>query len=160
MIDDERAYTELMSAVRERLPELHEQIANEVARGKELRGADIERTEREGRDRSLGVEKLGRIAESDISVFPYSSEERLDLLIAALRTSAKTLDQSLATLSRLLDEQSVPDRRIYFRRPESQESESVDVPPLGEDVSGAGDVASRLNEVELSIHADRIARGN
>ncbi len=160
MIDNERAYTELMSAVRERLPELHDQVADEVARGKEVRGTDIERTEREGRDRNLGADKLGRIAESDISVFPYSDEERLDLLLDALRTSAETLDHSLVTLSGLLSQQSVPDRRIYFRRPESQETGSVVVPAVGEGTSRARDIARRLNEVDLSVEADRRERGH
>ena len=160
MIDDVRAYTALMTVVRERLPELHDQIADEVARGKELRGTDIERTEREGRDRRLGDEKLGRIAESDISVFPYSDEERLDLLIDALRTSAETLDHSLDTLSNLLTEQSVPDRRIYFRRPESQEIGSVEVPRARDDVSPGGEIARRLKDIDRSIEADRRERGH
>lgn len=159
MIDNERADTVLMSMVRERLPELHDQVADEVARGKELRGTDIERTEREGRDRDLGADRLGRIAESDISVSAYSDEERLDLLLDALRTSAETLDQSLAALSGLLTQQSVPDRRVYFRRPESQETGSVVVPALGESGSRARDIARRLREVNLSVEAERRERG-
>ena len=160
MIDEGRAYRELMPLLREQLPELHDQIADEIARGKELRGTDIERTEREGRDRMLGVENLGRIAESDISVFPYSDEERLNLLIDALRTSARTLDRALVTLGDLLTEQSVPDRRIYFRRPESQEIGTVEVPPDPEDFPQARDVARRLDEVDASINADRRERGH
>lgn len=160
MIDDARAYTALMTVVRERLPVLHDQIADEVARGKELRGTDIEWTEREGRDRRLGDEKLGRIAESDISVFPYSDEERLDLLIDALRTSAETLDHSLNTLSNLLTEQSIAERRIYFRRPESRETASVELPVARDDVSPEANIARRLNEVDRSLEADRRERGH
>jgi hypothetical protein len=160
VIDDPRAYTALMTVLGERLPELHDQIADEVARGRELRGTDIEWTEREGRDRRLGDEKLGRIAESDVSVFPYSGEERLDLLIDALRTSAETLDQSLNTLSDLLTEQSIADRRIYFQRPESGETASVELPPAREGVSPEADIARRLNEVDRSLEADRRERGH
>lgn len=160
MIDGERAYTELMTVLREQLPDLHDQIADEVARGKEIRGTDIERAEREGRDRRLGAEKLGRIVESDVSVYPYSDDERLDLLIAALRISAKTLDHSLVALSTLLTDQSVPDRRVYFQRPESQEIGSVEVPPLGEEFARLRIIATRLNELEDSIDADRRERGH
>lgn len=159
MIDDARAYGALMAVLRERLPELHDQIADEVARGKELRGTDIERTEREGRDRRLRDEKLGRIAESDISVFPYSDEERLDLLMYALRTSAETLDHSLDTLSLLLTEQSVPERRLYFRRPESDETASVEIPLAREGVSPEAEIARRLSEIDRRVEADRRERG-
>lgn len=160
MIDDARAYTELMSVLREHLPELHDQIANEVARGKELRGADIEKTEREGRDRKLGAKKLGRIAESDISVFPYSDEERLDLLIEALTTSAQTLDRSLETLGSLLTEQSVPDRRVIFRRPESGEMASVELTLVREEPSPAADIASRCMEIARFVQTERSDRGH
>lgn len=149
-----------MAAVRERLPELHDQVADEVARGREVRGTDIELTVREGRDRRLGDEKLGRIGESDVSVFPYSNEERLDLLIDALRTSAETLTRSLSTLSNLLDRQEVPDRRIYFRRPESEESGGVYVPPAYDDLAQGAGIAQRLENVDRLIEADRSERGH
>ncbi|WP_141843526.1 hypothetical protein [Humibacillus xanthopallidus] len=155
MIDDARAYTELMAIVRERLPALHDQIADEVARGKELRGTDIERTEREGRDRILGDGNLGRIGEADVSVFPYSDEERLDLLVDALTTSAQTAQRSLEALGALMTELSIPSRRVNFRRPESDETAVLEVPLAPADPGHGEDLAAQFEVIRRSLRKDR-----
>lgn len=160
MIDDARAYAALMAVLRERMPDLHEQLADEVARGKEVRGKDIKAVDRKIRDRQLDDEKLGRIGESDVSVLPYSDEERLDLLINALRTSVETRSRSLQTLGNLLERQSVANRRVNFRRPESGESEGVDVPSVFDDVVPEAGIAQQLESLYREVKADRSERGN
>lgn len=154
MIDPIRAYRELMAALQLALPELHDQIADEVARGKEIRGNRIEGQDRAGRDRNLSASKLGRIVDADVSVAPYEDYERLDLLIASLRTAAETLDTSVAALSDLLTEFEVSSRVVLFRRPESDEVTQLEV-ALAREHSEESLIVNRLGDLRGAIAEDR-----
>jgi hypothetical protein len=135
MDEADEIYSELIAFLRERLPSVADQIEDEVGQGRPLEISGLSTDERFERSKDLSDRGLQRLANSDLVDVPFSADERLVVLIAALRTLASTMSASRAAVTDLLDRRGdsyATRRTVSFGREGQQQARVV----LGDELNG------------------------
>lgn len=106
-VEDEQ-YGRILSRLREELPDLADQLSNEIRSGRLVSEDSLFRESGyEHRKARLAESKLPKLALSDVGVVPYSGQERLDLVRDAMLTLAETMSASRKELLRFTEKSGV-----------------------------------------------------
>lgn len=96
------AFNELFAVCRRVLPEVADQVQDEVARGQRLERSQLQKEDRDAREARMKEAKVGRkIGKDEQAVLPYTDDQRLGLLLAALERWIRVADASRDQLHRL-----------------------------------------------------------
>ena len=166
MEDSERIYDELIEFLDERVNGLAAQIREEVGRGKLIKGTLLPEDDRQERQERLSEHNLARIAKNELTVLPYTGDERLALLCETLLTLARTMTESRRALIELAgsrDEHPASDAtvglasipqplRISFSEPDGSQQEGFELSEeLARTENALAQVASLLAPVREEV---------
>lgn len=105
MATDDELYVRIMSRLGDELPDLATQLKQEVRHGRVISEKGLKQEGRyEERASRLAVTDLAPLGKTDIAVIPYTGDERLRLICAALLTLAETAYASRREVRRLAQE--------------------------------------------------------
>lgn len=126
MRGSDRAYESLLQALEQNMPEVAQQVRDEVARGRPELLSALAPSDFIDRQQRIREARLPSMERKDVAVRPYSPDERLRLLLEALQTLADSMAESREALLRLLEEADV-EARVVFAESEGDVEQVVDL---------------------------------
>ncbi|MGW5214418.1 hypothetical protein ACWEQO_25320 [Streptomyces sp. NPDC004051] len=127
MAVDYDRYEAIMARLREELPELAEELDQEVRHGRAVSEKDLRQEGRyDERASRLAETELPPLGRNDVSVIPYTVDERIELIREALLTLAQTMYATRNSALKLAMERRM-EPEIRFGDPELEVPSRVDL---------------------------------
>lgn len=125
-VDYER-YETIMARLREEMPRLADELDQEVRHGRAVSENDLRQEGRyEERASRLAETELPPLGRNDVSVIPYTGDERIELIREALLTLAETMYATRNSALKLAMERRM-EPEIRFGDPELEVPSRVDL---------------------------------
>lgn len=126
--DDSSDFTQVMADLEEALPDLADQVKQEIRRGRIASEQRLRQEEDYGfRTSRLAEADLQALGKADIAVLPYTDDERIELVREAILTLAETMYVSRRTTLDIALEEGT-ELTITFGDPELEALSEVDLP--------------------------------
>lgn len=120
------AYTEAIARVEVVLPEIAQQVRDEIARGRPVQARKLESSDLAEREDRMKDAKAGKIGQTDVAVVGYSDDEQFRILLEAIENLGATMVESRRILVELDPEVIGP--VVELASPEAgDDQESVDL---------------------------------
>ncbi|MGW3848669.1 hypothetical protein [Streptomyces fagopyri] len=121
-------YESIMARLRREMPSLAEQLDQEVRHGRMVSEKDLRQEGRyDERASRLAETELPPLGKSDVSVIPYTEDERFELVRESLLTLAETLFATRRSALMVAVEHGM-ETEIHFGDPELEALSRIDLP--------------------------------
>lgn len=137
------AYQYLIRRMSEALPDIAIQVSEEVGRGRIVLGSKLPTIERLARDTQMEEANVGKLAKADVVSVEYSDDEKLSLLISAIKCLAETMQASRQAVDELRDRS---DASLVFEEPDGSGRIAIS---LHQEVSSLSDATGLVNRLLL-----------
>lgn len=146
--DSGGAYEQLLARLREALPDVARQVDEEVQRGRRVAGKGLSPSDRT--DRNVKLREAGsKISATDLAQVEYTGEERLQLLIDAVRRLGSSMASNREAVLQLLVEKGAP-TTVEFR-PEEEPAPESRVDLALEATKARAEVAPHLSALDEAL---------
>ncbi|MFJ8786794.1 hypothetical protein [Streptomyces sp. NPDC102476] len=121
-------YESIMARLRREMPSLAEQLDQEVRHGRTVSEKDLRQEGRyDERASRLAETELPPLGKSDVSVIPYTEDERFELVRESLLTLAETMFATRRSALKVAVEHEM-ETEIHFGDPELEVPSRIDLP--------------------------------